>query len=61
MDYYNVDGGSVFEVAAKANNVTYNRKCCGVATSSGSKTEVLGRGFGAVLAAAGVVLASLWM
>lgn len=21
--------GSVFEVAARANNVTYNRKCCG--------------------------------
>lgn len=24
--------GSVFEVAARANNVTYNRKCCGTAS-----------------------------
>ncbi len=31
VDYYN-DGsypGSVFEVAARHNNVTYNRPCCG--------------------------------
>lgn len=31
VDYYN-DGsypGSVFEVAARLNNVTYNRPCCG--------------------------------
>ena len=27
--------GSVFEVAARANNVTYNRECCGKAASSG--------------------------
>ncbi|KAF2707028.1 PLC-like phosphodiesterase [Pleomassaria siparia CBS 279.74] len=31
VDYYNVGSfdGSVFEVAARANNVTYNRQCCG--------------------------------
>ncbi|KAI7288773.1 PLC-like phosphodiesterase [Hortaea werneckii] len=32
VDYYNRGDpkpGSVFEVAAKANNVTYNRECCG--------------------------------
>lgn len=31
VDFYNQGptSGSVFEVAAKANNVTYNRKCCG--------------------------------
>jgi len=31
VDYYNIGSfnGSVFEVAARANNVTYNRKCCG--------------------------------
>lgn len=31
VDYYNIGSfnGSVFEVAAQANNVTYNRKCCG--------------------------------
>jgi hypothetical protein len=32
VDYYNYGGfpGSVFEVAAKMNNVTYDRPCCGV-------------------------------
>jgi hypothetical protein len=31
VDYYNVGSGSVFEVAAKANNVTYtNKPCCGL-------------------------------
>ncbi|KAF2736363.1 PLC-like phosphodiesterase [Polyplosphaeria fusca] len=31
VDYYNAGpiNGSVFEVAARANNVTYDRKCCG--------------------------------
>lgn len=31
VDYYNAGpfNGSVFEVAARANNVTYNRECCG--------------------------------
>ncbi|KAK0277237.1 hypothetical protein LTR91_000303 [Friedmanniomyces endolithicus] len=37
VDYYN-DGtpspGSVFEVAARANGVTYNRRCCGYAVQS---------------------------
>ncbi|KAJ5145478.1 uncharacterized protein N7515_000042 [Penicillium bovifimosum] len=32
VDYYNYGrpNGTVFEVAAKMNNVTYNRKCCGM-------------------------------
>lgn len=30
VDYYNFGNGSVFEVAAQMNNVTYNRKCCGL-------------------------------
>ncbi|KAL1303242.1 hypothetical protein AAFC00_006656 [Neodothiora populina] len=34
VDYYNVGNGSVFEVAARCNNVTYNRKCCGIAATS---------------------------
>lgn len=34
VDYYNVGNGSVFEVAAKHNNVTYNRKCCGYDTTN---------------------------
>ena len=36
VDYYN-DGsypGSVFEVAAQLNNVTYNRPCCGKVPSA---------------------------
>lgn len=33
VDYYNTPNGSVFEVAAKWNNVTYNRTCCGSVTS----------------------------
>ncbi|PYI07405.1 PLC-like phosphodiesterase [Aspergillus sclerotiicarbonarius CBS 121057] len=39
VDYYN-DGnfqGSVFEVAAEMNNVTYNGKCCGGSKSAGSR------------------------
>jgi hypothetical protein len=37
VDYYNIgspNNGSVFEVAARANNVTYNRRCCGMAPQS---------------------------
>ncbi|CAD6505112.1 BgTH12-00608 [Blumeria graminis f. sp. triticale] len=29
VDYYNVGNGSVFKVAAKFNNVTYDAECCG--------------------------------
>ncbi|KAG0639915.1 PLC-like phosphodiesterase [Tuber brumale] len=29
VDFYDFPEGSVFEVAARANNVTYNRRCCG--------------------------------
>ncbi|KAF1960272.1 PLC-like phosphodiesterase [Byssothecium circinans] len=34
VDYYNygIPNGSVFEVAARANNVTYTRECCGTAS-----------------------------
>ncbi|KAF2471902.1 PLC-like phosphodiesterase [Lindgomyces ingoldianus] len=41
VDYYNFGNfnGSVFEVAAAANNVTYNRKCCGTETTSGVKSR----------------------
>lgn len=34
VDYYNVGNGSVFEVAAKANGVTYDAKCCGTTSSA---------------------------
>lgn len=34
VDYYNVGNGTVFEVAAKYNNVTYTRECCGLPASA---------------------------
>ncbi|KAI3325992.1 PLC-like phosphodiesterase [Xylariaceae sp. AK1471] len=39
VDYYNYGGfpGSVFEVAAQMNNVTYNRPCCGVPARGGAE------------------------
>ncbi|KAI1104732.1 PLC-like phosphodiesterase [Jackrogersella minutella] len=45
VDYYNMGGfaGSVFEVAAQMNNVTYNRQCCGMATSGAER--LFGSGF----------------
>jgi hypothetical protein len=44
VDYYNVGNGSVFEVAAKYNNVTYNRACCGKTVSAApGLQEVIGR------------------
>ena len=43
VDYYNYGGypGSVFEVAAKMNNVTYDRPCCGVAGNAATRLEVM--------------------
>ncbi|KAF7858438.1 hypothetical protein EAF04_009039 [Stromatinia cepivora] len=54
VDFYNVGQGSVFEVAAKWNNVTYDRECCGAeAASEAGRLLVVGRS--AVLVAIGVV------
>lgn len=39
VDYYDVGSGSVFEVAAKYNNVTYNRPCCGIVASGAERTR----------------------
>ncbi|EPE37054.1 PLC-like phosphodiesterase [Glarea lozoyensis ATCC 20868] len=56
VDYYNVGKGSVFEVAARHNNVTYDRACCGLAsTSAGMKTTTSSL-FLAVAGAVGLVL-----
>ncbi|CAI7584078.1 unnamed protein product [Penicillium glandicola] len=55
VDYYNYGNfnGSVFEVAAEMNNVTYNRKCCG--TTSGALRQVSVAGMSTVfLVAVGV-------
>lgn len=41
VDYYNLGSspGSVFEVAAQQNNVTYNRACCGLVQSAAYSLE----------------------
>lgn len=42
VDYYNrgsPSAGSVFQVAARANNVTYTQDCCGNVESSASSTR----------------------
>ncbi|KAI0024286.1 PLC-like phosphodiesterase [Xylariomycetidae sp. FL0641] len=45
VDYYNLGGfpGSVFEVAAQLNNVTYNRPCCGTDVSAANKQVLVGK------------------
>jgi hypothetical protein len=40
VDYYNVGNGSVFEVAAKWNNVTYNATCCGLSDNGAGRRGV---------------------
>ncbi|EEP80949.1 conserved hypothetical protein [Uncinocarpus reesii 1704] len=42
VDYYNIGNvnGSIFEVAAKYNNVTYNGRCCGRKTSAASRSHL---------------------
>lgn len=40
VDYYNVGSGSVFEVAAKYNNVTYNGNCCGTSGATSGAMSV---------------------
>ncbi|KAH6674541.1 tat pathway signal sequence [Halenospora varia] len=60
VDYYNVGNGSVFEVAANWNNVTYNRPCCGVASTSGAERTLKTAGRGAMVAAM-VVVGLSWM
>ena len=60
VDYYNHGSpmnGSVFEVAARANNVTYNRGCCGKAASLGLSLEARSSAYLALaIAIAGVVM-----
>jgi hypothetical protein len=57
VDYYNYGGypGSVFEVAAKMNNVTYNRACCGMPASASGRREVFGGLLTSVVVGWGVV------
>jgi len=60
VDYYNEGDGSVFEVAAKHNNVTYNRKCCGKAASGDGARSLEVAGRGAIITAFAVVWV-MWM
>jgi len=59
VDYYNNGSGSVFEVAARLNNVTYNRTCCGAVTSMAERTlDAAGR---SALVGAVVVCSAVWL
>lgn len=58
VDYYNIGNGSVFEVAAKYNNVTYTRKCCG---NNESAASGLGRPSWSILAATAALCFALLM
>ncbi|RKF63979.1 putative secreted protein [Erysiphe neolycopersici] len=40
VDYYNVGNGTVFQVAAKFNNVTYDRECCGRVQNAASNLSL---------------------
>ncbi|KAI9708093.1 MAG: hypothetical protein M1820_004297 [Bogoriella megaspora] len=42
VDYYNEPNGTVFEVAAQMNNVTYNRQCCGLTPTGAASGLRLG-------------------
>jgi hypothetical protein len=60
VDYYNrgsPDPGSVFEVAAKWNNVTYNRPCCGPDANPGAIVRASAL---AMVAAVGFACLVLW-
>lgn len=58
VDYYDVGDGSVFEVAAKANGVTYNRACCG-ATSTSAAANVRGSAVALVVAFVAALVISM--
>ena len=64
VDYYNEGpfNGSVFEVAALANNVTYNRTCCGSAASGAVSLRLRMhlRGFGAIALWSAALSCALW-
>ncbi|RFU77979.1 hypothetical protein TARUN_4253 [Trichoderma arundinaceum] len=65
VDYYNYGAppGSVFEAAARVNNVTYNRPCCGQVPLSNDASVLIGGARGMLLSWAGVasLFASAWL
>jgi hypothetical protein len=58
VDFYDVGQGSVFEVAAKANGVDYNRACCG-ATSTSAATNIKGSAAALLVAIAAALVVSM--
>ncbi|KAF1839203.1 PLC-like phosphodiesterase [Decorospora gaudefroyi] len=59
VDFYNIGSpmnGSVFEVAARANNVTYNRECCGKESSANEPFQPSATYFGFVVAIAAALI-----
>ncbi|GAM82452.1 hypothetical protein ANO11243_004320 [Dothideomycetidae sp. 11243] len=56
IDYYNTEDGSAFDVAARLNGVTYDKKCCGVA-QSGARIP----GIGVSLLAVHLILVVSWV
>jgi len=62
VDYYNYGDpkpGSVFEVAARWNNVTYNRPCCGSEANAGFVSRASPIGVYAVIALLAIFLQQL--
>ncbi|KAB8542118.1 hypothetical protein FH972_025581 [Carpinus fangiana] len=57
VDFYDVGDGSVFEVAAKMNNVTYSRPCCGQTTSVSAASGLLKPSLSLVAGALGLLFA----
>ncbi|KAF2720802.1 hypothetical protein K431DRAFT_225726 [Polychaeton citri CBS 116435] len=63
VDYYNLgspNNGSVFEVAARWNNVTYNRPCCGAEVSAAPVIASQRASLGALAAAVLVAVTLSW-
>jgi hypothetical protein len=59
VDYYNNGSGTVFQVAANLNGVTYNKTCCGSVTSMAERRmDTVGR---SVTAVAAMVLSIFWL
>jgi hypothetical protein len=58
VDYYEVGNGSIFEVAATYNNVTYNRTCCGLPGTDSARLGTTGRG---AMISTGLAVLLSWM
>ena len=59
VDYYNNGSGSVFEVAARYNKVTYNRPCCGT-NQAISEASSMVRSLAALIMGIGSVICIVW-